>query len=156
MFVACLGLWIAALMALLPDIMGVKGTGLKTKFDNFLLQTTGDFIWTDSGTSSGSAFSCDNDQLRSSCSNVGPSFLHVINLCAVVAFYALIILKLITSKYSHPDNSTVGDNLKAISKPLILLIGAYFAFLLPLAFFESCFSSYTYQSKTVRAGIAMW
>ena len=116
-------------------------------------QTTGDFIWTDSGTSSGSAFSCDNDQLRSKCSNVGPSFLHVINLCAVVAFYALIILKLVTS---HCTNPGTGDNLKSISKPLILLIGAYFAFLLPLAFFESCFSSYTYESKYVRAGIASW
>ena len=153
MYVACLGLWIAALMALLPDMMGVYRDSISIGWMINFFQTTGDFIWTDSGTSSGSAFSCDNDQLRSKCSNVGPSFLHVINLCAVVAFYALIILKLVTS---HCTNPGTGDNLKSISKPLILLIGAYFAFLLPLAFFESCFSSYTYESKYVRAGIASW
>ena len=92
---------------------------------------------------------CGHSVLDSSlCSNVGPLFLHVINVCAVVSFYALILVKMITTRYQHPDKSTHGDQLKSISKTLILLTGAYMAFLLPPIFH--------FKSKIVRAVIASW
>lgn len=117
---------------------------------------TGSFIWTDSGTSSGNAFSCDKDE-KSQCLNVGPTFLHIINICALLSFYSLIILKLVFSRYFKPNGPTTeADNLLAFSKPLMLLTGAYLAFLLPMAFFESCLFGYRYKSKLVRAAIVNW
>ena len=117
---------------------------------------TGSFIWTDSGTSSGNAFSCDKDE-ESQCLNVGPTFLHIINICALLSFYSLILLKLISSRYIKTDGQTSeAENLLTFSKPLMLLTGAYLAFLLPMAFFESCLFGYRYKSKLVRAAIVNW
>jgi len=125
-------------MVLLPDIMGV----------------TGEFLWT------GSAYGCDNDHITSRCSNIGPFFNHVINLCAVIAFYSLILLQMLTSRRrNNSDRSTYDKNLRSISTTLILLSGAYIAFLLPIAAFESCGpwgTTDNYQSRNVRAGIASW
>ena len=128
----------------------------KSKHENGFAQITGSFIWTDSGTSSGNAFSCDKDE-KSQCLNVGPSFLHVINICAVLTFYSLIILRLISSRYLKRDGPTAEtDNLMSFSKPLMLITGAYLVFLLPMAFMESCLFGYRYKSKFLRVAIVNW
>ena len=122
-------------------------------FHSQILQITGEFLWT------GSAYGCDNDHITSQCSNIGPFFNHVINLCAVVAFYSLILLKMMTTRCQYPDRPNYDKNLRSISTTLILLTGAYLAFLLPVAAFESCGPTGTtnnYQSRNVRAGIASW
>ena len=115
---------------------------------------TGEFLWT------GDAYGCDNDHITSKCSNIGPFFNHVINLCAVVAFYSLILLKMLGSRRrNHSDRTNYDKNLRSISTTLILLSGAYIAFLLPIAAFESCGpwgTTDNYQSRNVRAGIASW
>ena len=121
---------------------------------------TGSYTWTDSGTSSGNAFSCDKDE-KSQCLNVGPTFLHIINIWALLSFYSLIVLRLISSRYlkrddNEPTATAEAANLLAFIKPLVLLTGAYLVFLLPMAFFESCLFGYRYKSKLVRAAIVSW
>ena len=81
-------------------------------------------------------------------SNIGPVLLHYINVSSVVSFYALILLKLVITRHQHPKISTHGEQLKSITKTMILLVGAYLAFLLPTTFH--------YKSKIVRAGIIGW
>ena len=83
-------------------------------------------------------------------SNIGPVLLHYINVSSVVSFYALILLKLVITRYQHPDKQTHGDGdqLKSISKTLTFLTGAYISFVLPTSFF--------YKSKIVIAGIVSW
>ena len=81
-------------------------------------------------------------------SNIGPVLLHYINMSSVVSFYALILLKLVITRHRHPEMSTHGEQLKSITKTMILLVGAYLAFLLPTTFH--------YKSKIVRDGIIGW
>ena len=80
--------------------------------------------------------------------NLGPFLLHCITMCSVVSFYALILLKMIITRCQHPYQQTHGDKLKSISKTLILLTGAYIAFVLP--------TSFHVESKIVKAGIWSW
>ena len=95
-----------------------------------------------------------NNDVTDICSNIGPFFNHVINICAVVAFYSLIIFKMFTSRYENNDR----QNLRSISITLFLLTFAYIAFLSPMMAFESCSPWGTTEgySKGVRAGIASW
>ena len=86
----------------------------------------------------------------------GPVLLHIINMCSVVSFYTLILLKMITTRSQHPDKTTHGDQLKSISKTLILLTGAYIAFLMPTTLLLYFFTSTDYKSKIVIAGIISW
>ena len=153
-YFACLGSWIAAFMALLPDIMRVK----VTSSGNFVIGCQSPFAnrcpisanvppvlvcqWP-IGTISGNAMiDC----------NVGPDLLDAINKCSMISFYGLILLKMITtrilSRYKHPDKHTNGDNLKSIYKTLILLTGPFIAVLLALIFQD--------KSRKLRAGISSW
>ena len=86
----------------------------------------------------------------------GPYLLHIINVFSIVSFYALILIKMITTRSQHPDKTTHGDQLKSISKTLILLSGAYIAFSLPYTLLLYFFTSTDYKSKIVIAGIISW
>ena len=86
----------------------------------------------------------------------GPYLLHIINVFSIVSFYALILIKMITTRSQHPDKTTHGDQLKSISKTLILLSGAYIAFSLPYTLLLYFFTLTDYKSKIVIAGIISW
>ena len=80
----------------------------------------------------GGIYGCHNDHKTSLCSNIGPFINHVINISAVVAFYSLILFKMmLTSR--HED-----IKLKNISFTVFTLTGAYIAFLTPLLARETC------------------
>ena len=121
-----------------------------------LFQITGDFIWIGyygpwimgSRDAMIICLMADGSYLPTSHCNIGPFLLSVINLCSVILFYALILLKMVTTRYNHPEEHSNGENLKSISKTLILLTGAYIVFALPWIFY--------WKSRTARAGIGNW
>ena len=90
----------------------------------------------------------DGDYFPTSHCNIGPFLLHVTNLCSVILFYALILVKMVKTRYTHPDKHSNGKNLMSISKTLILLTGTYIVFALPWTFH--------YKSRTVRALLGNW
>ena len=92
------------------------------------------------------------------CSNPGPFYNHVINICAVVAFYSLILFKRLNSGRENRDRND--NDLRSMSITLFLLTGAYIAFLTPIVLFESC-SPWTTtnkepMSKGLRSILASW
>ena len=121
-----------------------------------LFQITGDFIWIGyygpwimgSRDAMIICLMADGNYFPTSHCNIGPFLLSVINLCSVILFYALILLKMVTTRYNHPEEHSNGENLKSISKTLILLTGAYMAFLVPPIFH--------FKSTIVRTVIASW
>eukprot|EP00092_Neocalanus_flemingeri_P006912 GFUD01007461.1.p1 GENE.GFUD01007461.1~~GFUD01007461.1.p1 ORF type:complete len:311 (-),score=29.27 GFUD01007461.1:236-1168(-) len=141
-YLACLGIWLTSFAALLPDIIG----------------TTGQFGWTSS------AYGCDNINTTNKCSNLGPFFNHIINLCAVVVFYSAYIINMMKIRNNVRKIHILGSEVesydelvKSISMTLLLLTIAYLAFLLPITIFETCSpAGALFLSTDVRACIASW
>ena len=86
----------------------------------------------------GGIYGCHNDHKTILCSNVGPFMNHVINICAVVAFYSLILFKMRTSRPENIETQNYSQNMKKISFTLFILTGAYITFLTPILALETC------------------
>ena len=117
------------------------------------LKRTGEFLWT------GGIYGCHNDHKTSLCSNIGPFINHVINISAVVAFYSLILFKMMLTSRHENIYIEKSRELKNISFTLFTLTGAYIAFLTPILAFEACSPWETTAAATdkgVRAIIAGW
>lgn len=136
------------------------------------LKRTGEFLWT------GGIYGCHNDHSNNNnriinlsfffpprqdktslCSNIGPFINHVINISAVVAFYSLILFKMMLTSRHENIYIEKSRELKNISFTLFILTGAYIAFLTPILAFETCSPWETTAAATnkgVRAIIAGW
>ena len=89
-YLACAASWLIAFVTLLPDISGVR----KNKVFVLIcfIQRTSTYGWT------GSVYGCDSVNSTAECSNIGPFLIQVINLCAVIAFYSAVLIKLFRSR----------------------------------------------------------